>query len=94
MAKTEAHVRKRVATADELPELSDACRNELRILLDAYCPQAAVREALLPELVSLMRSELLGYEELIIRIDRAAVEVLTDEVLRLQERLARRWWPW
>lgn len=69
-------------------------RDELRILLKEFCPEAAVRSKLFPELVSLMRSELLGYEDLIIRIDRAAVEVLTDEVLRLQERLARRWWPW
>ncbi len=94
MAETEVHVRKRLPTADELPPLSDACQNELRIVLNSFCPEPEVREALYPELVSLMRSELLGYEQLIVRIDNAVVEVLNNEILRLRERLRRRWWPW
>jgi hypothetical protein len=80
-------------TPNEWPVLSDPCRDQLRELVDGFCPDPAVRAELYPALVDLIRSELLGYEQLIVRIDNAVVEVLNNEVFQLRERLRRRWWP-
>jgi hypothetical protein len=93
MTETEARGR-RGAAANERPELSEACQGRLRELVDGYCPDPAAREELYPALVDLIRSELLGYDRLIGRIDKAVNDLMITEVLQLRQRLARRWWPW
>jgi hypothetical protein len=91
---TETAARGRRGAANKWPELSEPCRDQLRELVDAYCPDPAVRAELYPAIVDLIRSELLGYEQLIVRIDKAVNEVMIAEVLQLRQRLGRRWWPW
>jgi hypothetical protein len=94
MTETEAPGRPTGTAAKKWPELSEACRDQLRELVDGYCRDPAARAELYPALVDLIRSELLGYEQLIVRIDKAVNELMIAEVLQLRQRLRRRWWPW